>query len=187
MSLEHTFSTGPWDVPQTFQVRTQELVVIKDGVRKSLAYDEVVHVRIATRGQLLSPNVAEMELVTRDQDSYLIRSAHSTGWFRYEDRQGTFDQVTKQIIERVALANPEADFIQGHSWHSWILWCCCLLLSVISISMAPVAWQWEQGSFVGFGCVLLLASATPWSWRMARDGSPREFHPLALPQGVLPG
>lgn len=187
MSLQYNNRPRLWESEQVLRANSYELTVVQGSQSQTIALQDIAIVRVTPHGQFAWPAGAECELVTYDKERIIVRSMHQTGLWTVEDRSQQYAPFVQSLVEHIALANPQASFVTGRTWAMWTLWCGILLLSAMALSLAI----WVAGSgqlpWQSAPILMLLGTALPLSWRIARDGTPREFHPLASPRGVLPG
>jgi hypothetical protein len=116
-----------------------------------------------------------------------LTSAHYVRLGTFEDRMKTFAPFVRELLLRIAKANPKARFIAGSGRAMWFMWLLILIASVLLIPFMVIGMvQGEMTSFETmkslpyFAVVLILL---PWVWRGIRRDWPREFDPRKPPAG----
>jgi hypothetical protein len=149
-------------------------------------YRNIVGVRLSYAPSRADSARYRCDLKMRSGQRLAILSTHYAGIADFEDRASTYVPFVRELIARVAGANPSATYRSGKSplayWaeHIFLLAAVALLVSVLS--MAGFAYvsgsSWVKLAIVLFFIPLLIA--------YTRKNWPRRFKPDAIPKDVLP-
>jgi hypothetical protein len=103
-----------------------------------------------------------------------------------EDRSATYVPLVRELLLRVAAANPKASFAAGQSFGLWFFWLIILVLAALILAGAVILALMGQVPMTAIGSFVVLAIMLPIGWRVVRHGPPRPFDPRTPPLDDLP-
>jgi hypothetical protein len=104
-----------------------------------------------------------------------------------EDRSASYVPLVRELLLRVAAANPKASFIAGQGFGLWLFWLVILVLDVLILAGGLILTVIGQFPTSGAAVFLVLVLMLPTGLRVIRHGPPRTFDPHAPPPGDLSG
>ncbi|MFD0987486.1 hypothetical protein [Methyloligella solikamskensis] len=114
-----------------------------------------------------------------------IRSHSYISLGNFEDRRGTYAPLIRGLAEKVADANPEADFIAG-STGLWIAWTIVGLLAVVMLGFFFASLGAGGPSLNGtLMVVVILLIGGPIIWRQVKYGKAKNFDPRNVPPELI--
>jgi hypothetical protein len=149
-------------------------------------YQEVVELRLSYAPSRFDDVRYRCDVRMRSGQRIAILSTHYAGFATFENRAATYVPYVRELIARVAAANPKAKFRSGKRplayWaeHLFLLAMVALLVLVVG-TLGTSHWSeitWTKLSVI-VGSIPLLIVYT-------RKNYPRAFKPGAIPKDVLP-
>jgi hypothetical protein len=122
----------------------------------------------------------------RSGQQLAILSTHYAGIADFEDRAASYVPFVRELVGRVAAANPEARFRSGK--RPWVYWAehvfllAMVLLLVFVLSAVGVSYLSDSG----WAKLAVVVASIPLLIAYTRKNRPRAFAPDAIPEDVLP-
>jgi hypothetical protein len=104
-----------------------------------------------------------------------------------EDRSASYVPFVRELLLRVAGANPKASFTAGQAFGLWLSWIVILVLTGLILAGALVLTVAGQLPVSGSASLLVLLIMLPIGWRVVRHGPQRPFDPHKPPADDLSG
>jgi hypothetical protein len=145
-----------------------------------IALDQVESIRLTSEPSRLGPRMF-CRLRTRDGAMALIASMHTGGVFSAQDRSLTYKTLVRQLVERIAVANPNARFLTGITpkvWWSVVLGLAALLGAMGAFIVLVGGEIFTPRILVGLA---LVALGTPNLVRWLTTNRPGSFRPANPP------
>lgn len=156
------------------------------GLVQRFAYRDMVQVRLSYRPSRFDTGRYACGLALRSGQHLTIVSTHYAGVASFEDRAASYTPFVRELIGRIAAANPQARFRGGRhpaaylAEHGFLLaMIVVLLLVLLEVGVLPF------GDIVMVKLGIVLATL-PLAFVYARRNWPRTFDPRAIPADVLP-
>ena len=114
-----------------------------------------------------------------------FQNEHYKGVLDFEDRSGSYRELTTALVKRTAAVNPQCEFVTGTSWWSWLLQTG--FLAAMLLLLAAVFFF--MGSATTWSVVvklLIIAFFIPTAWSWIAKNKPRRFSPETVPEKLLP-
>ncbi|MCC6888830.1 MAG: hypothetical protein IT536_09870 [Hyphomicrobiales bacterium] len=155
-------------------------------VRLRFPYRDVTGVRLSYAPSRADAARYRCDITLRSGQRLAIVSTHYAGFADFEDRAATYIPFVRELIAKVAAANPRARFRSGKNTaifiaeHLFLLAMVALLVGVLGLVGAiPLSESTWTKLFIVLGSIPLLIVYFRKNW-------PRSFHPDASPAEVLP-
>jgi hypothetical protein len=102
-----------------------------------------------------------------------------------EDRSASYAPFVRELVARIARANPDVRIIAGRTRAAQAVWIVLLISSLLVLAAASILvlsgeFPW-QGSFV----FVILIGFLPMTWRTARQPGPRVIDARSIPPELL--
>jgi hypothetical protein len=153
-----------------------------------LPYGEVAKINISSlASSYFGQTQKRCVLRPRSGGKIVLSSASYKRLGVIEDRSGTYAPLARELIKRVAGANPGAIFIAGQPWGLWLFWLVLLIASALVLLAGIIAAAMGQFPIQATAVFIIILLGIRVAWRVVRHGPPHRFDPHTLPDGNLPG
>ncbi|MCP5368456.1 MAG: hypothetical protein H6907_13250 [Hyphomicrobiales bacterium] len=115
----------------------------------------------------------------------VIKSAHYVSLGNFEDRRASYGPLVRELLVRIAAANPGARMVAGNS-ALWVTWLVLLALTgLIFLGLAVSLLSGDIMAAGGWGAVAALALMLPLMVRAVRGGRGRPLDPHDPPASLV--
>jgi len=182
--LAHTFRM-PFGRERHFRLERDALCWTHGSTEGRVTYDDISRVWL-WRHQLAGHRCD----LRHKQGKIFLLSYQFPRLIKREDRSASYTPLVRELIARVASANPCAEFRAGQPWWmrealgTWSQLIIGVLIGLPVLLMISIADRWPAAQtyllvFLNFVVVLAL-------WRYIRHNAPRPFNPHGTWSGELP-
>jgi hypothetical protein len=184
--LVHAFRPTIFATERSYRVESDALEW-KDAQRAGrIPYGDVAKINISSMGSWFGQAQNRCVLHARSGGKTVLSSVSYQRFGVTEDRSGTYAPLVRELMTRVAGANPGAVFIAGQPWGLWLFWLILLIASVLILLAGAVLVAIGQFPLPAAAVFVIILIGIPTAWRVIRHGRPHRFDPRALPDGNLP-
>jgi hypothetical protein len=149
-------------------------------------YASIKQLRLSYEPTRIEDNRHRCALKLSSGEKAMIYSTHFTGFDSFEDRAASYRPLVRELVMRVAAANPACTFWAGKS--RLVYWTQHIFLLVLLLLMVFVL-----GYFSGFNLselamakLAVIIGFIPLAFLYARKNYPQRFAPPDIPHEVLP-
>lgn len=181
---QHEVRDGLLSKPQTFSLSDTALCRAAAGLVTEIPFSDIKDIKLSTY-----PNSGALhsQAVVRGQSgpTLTIRSHHYQGLKDFESRAASYEPLVRELIARVAEANPGARFQTGSNLIR-ITWMVMLIVFVALAALLGglvISGEDLRGDVLG-GFIVAIVSI-PYAWKSMNSSRPRAFAPDAIPDAVF--
>jgi hypothetical protein len=176
LSTERSYRIGP-DALEWKDAREDSLI----------AYREVSKVNISSMTLPFGQAQSRCVLHPRAGGKIVVSSASYKRLGVVEDRSESYVPLVRELMTRIATANPDATFTAGEPWGLWLFWLILLIASAFILLGGLILAVMGEFPFPAAAAFMIVLAGVPVGWRVVRHGAPHPFDPRTLPEGELPG
>jgi hypothetical protein len=188
IELVHAFRPTIFGTERSYRIGPDALEWKDAQGASRIPYGEVAKVNISTMASsFYGQTQKRCVLHPRSGGKIVLSSASYKRLGVIEDRSGTYAPLVRELMTRVAGANPGAIFIAGQPWGLWLFWLFLLIASALIILAGIVLAATGQFPLPATAVFVIILLSFRVAWRVVRHGRPHRFDPRTLPDGNLPG
>lgn len=159
---------------------------IDQGGAARFPYGDIAEIRLLFDPTRFDTERHRCDVTLRDGTRAAFWSTHYVSVGEFEDRGGSYRPLVRQLVARVAAANPNCQFRAGK--RPLVYWAEQIFLAAMA---ALLIWVLALVGGSGLSELVLVklgivVALIPLALRYARRNRPRAFQPAAVPPDVLP-
>jgi hypothetical protein len=185
--LVHAFRPGIFSTERSFRIGPDALEWKDDRQSSRIAYSEVATVNISSMAPPFGQVQSRCVLHPRSGGKIVVSSASYQRLGVLEDRSASYVPLVRELMTRIAIANPDAGFIAGQPRGLWLFWLILLIASALILLGGLVLAVMGEFPLPAAAAFMIVLLGIPVGWRVVRHGRPHPFDPRTLGQGNLPG
>jgi hypothetical protein len=182
----YAFRASAFSAERSYRLGPDALEWRDDRREGRIAYREIAKVNLSSV-PMLGQTKAQGRCVLRSAGRKTLLVSASFRGLVTEDRSASYVPFVRELMLRIAAANPKASFIAGQGWGLWLFWIVILIGAVVILGGALILTILGQLPVAAGGSLFVLLLCLPIGWRVVRHGPPRPFDPRDPPADDLPG
>lgn len=153
-----------------------------------VAYEDIVEVRLQFSASREHQGRCLCGLRTRDGHAFTLVSTHCKGFLRFENRAESYAPLVRELVRKVAKANPQVKLHAGASPVQYYGLAVFLVAVVLLLAWAvDIPGRLVEGGWGGWIRLAAVVAVVPVAWGFLRANHPRSFTADDIPPGLLPG
>lgn len=150
-----------------------------------LAFAEIERIRIHDAPMAYGPGLRRCVLRPRRGAKLFIPSLHYKRFGVTEDRSASYAPFVRELVARIARANPNVQIIAGRTRAAQAVWIVLLVSLVLVLALALVMLVSGQFPWQAIFMMPILIGFLPMTWRTARHPGPRVVDAHSIPPELL--
>ncbi len=183
----YSHAPRPASMPVSFQLRGRQLIIDRLGSEQPVPLDQVEEVRLTFETRSFAQKLFRTSLRLKTGSTLSLHSVNFRSMVFADRQEEAYAAFVRDLLTRVAQANPQARFKAGRSPFGW--WALCL--TSVAILAAIVFFIWfavREGETAAILVGAFIAAAGIWQVEpILRLNKPRSFTPEAPPEELLKG
>jgi hypothetical protein len=184
--LAHAFRASAFSAERHYRLGPDALEWKDDRQAGQIAYRDVVKVSISNVPTLGQTQYRCMLRSAAGQKAALTSASYKR-FGVIEDRSASYVPLVRELLLRIAAANPKASFSAGQGFGLWLFWLIILVLAALILAGGLILTVMGQVPMAATGSFVVLAIMLPIGWRVVRHGPPRSVDPRTPPPEDLSG
>jgi hypothetical protein len=152
--------------------------------RDSLAFAAVERIRIHDAPMAFGPTLRRCVLRAGGK-KLIVPSLHYRGVGSTEDRSASYAPFVRELVARIARANPNVRIIAGRTRAAQAVWIGLLIAILAAFALAIVLLVRGEAPWQGVFFVGIAIGFLPMTWRAARQPGARKVDADAIPAELL--
>lgn len=185
--IAHAFRPTIMSAERSYWLGPDSLIWRDESHEDRIAYGEVAKAHLTNMTPPFGKSQSRCVLHPRSGGTIVLSSASYQRFGTVQDRFTTYTPLVCELMGRIAVANPQAEFIAGQPRGLWWLWLVLLIASVMILLGGAALVLTGQFPLPAAAAFVIVLAGIPVGWRVVRHGRPRPFDPRALSPDELPG
>ncbi|HEY6259148.1 MAG TPA: hypothetical protein VIY51_25505 [Xanthobacteraceae bacterium] len=183
----HAFRPSIMSGERSYRLGPNSLIWKDERQEDSIGYGEIAKVNINSMAPPFGQAQSRCVLHPRSGGKIVLSSGSYQRFGVIEDRAASYAPLVRELLTRIAVANPNAIFTAGQPRELWWLWLVLLIASVLILLGGLALALMGQFPLPAAAAFMIVLAGIPVGWRVVRHGRPQPLDPRAPPEDQLHG